>query len=102
MVLAKVTSPSSTDSFTLSCFFSTLGDRFVKVKCYFLIKFSALVLQAYFPPTPYLMRDLGVTLNLPGLESLSVIELQYFLTLPKGQNDKLIHIYVVLRYGCDR
>lgn len=83
VVLAKATSASSTDSFTLPCFFSTLTDRFGKVKRYFLIKSSAPVLRAYFPPTPYLIHDLGVTLNLPGLESLSVIELQDFLTLPK-------------------
>lgn len=99
MVLAKASSSSSANSFALSRLFSTLDDHFVKVKRYFLIKFSALVLQAYFPPAPYLMHDLGVTLNLPGLESLSVIELQYFLTLPKGQDDKLIHTYVALRYG---
>lgn len=72
-------------------------DRFVKVKWYFLIKQSILVISAHFPLVPYLLSDLRVTLNLSGPESLCVIERQYFLTLPEGQDDKLIHIYVVPR-----
>lgn len=99
--LAKATSSSSVGSFLL--FPSPtppphlVCERFVKVKWYFLIKQSILVISAHFPLVPYLLSDLRVTLNLSRPESLCVIERQYFLTLPEGQDDKLIHIYVVPR-----
>lgn len=73
--LARATSSSSMESFMLllsppppNC------DRFVKVKWYFLIKLSTLMISAHFPLMPSLLSDLGVTLNLSGLESLCVIE----------------------------